>query len=166
MLRASTPAAAVVAALGLAPHPEGGHFRELHRSPLAVAGGRGPRAAFTTIHYLLAAGERSRWHVVDGAEEAWIFLAGGPLALHRYDPASDRTETIRLGSPLDRDTSVAVVPAGHWQAAEPLGAWGLVACTVAPGFEFRDFALCADLADRELVERAFAGPLAGLAYLR
>ena len=31
-----------------------------------------------------------------------------------------------------------VVPAGHWQAAESLGDWTLVGCTVAPGFQFAD----------------------------
>ena len=29
----------------------------------------------------------------------------------------------------------AIVPAGHWQAAETLGDWTLVGCTVAPGFQ-------------------------------
>lgn len=36
-----------------------------------------------------------------------------------------------------------VVPAGDWQAAEPLGAWTLVGCTVSPGFRFEGFELAA-----------------------
>ena len=32
-----------------------------------------------------------------------------------------------------------IVPAGQWQAAESLGEWTLVGCTVAPGFEFSKF---------------------------
>jgi len=32
-----------------------------------------------------------------------------------------------------------VVPAGAWQAAQSLGGWTLVGCTVAPGFEFSGF---------------------------
>jgi predicted cupin superfamily sugar epimerase len=35
----------------------------------------------------------------------------------------------------------AVVPAGTWQAAESLGAWTLVGCTVAPAFDFQGFEL-------------------------
>jgi predicted cupin superfamily sugar epimerase len=34
-----------------------------------------------------------------------------------------------------------LVPAGHWQAAEPLGGWVLVSCVVSPGFEFSGFEL-------------------------
>ena len=34
-----------------------------------------------------------------------------------------------------------VVPAGVWQAAEPLDNTVLVGCSVAPGFEFSDFEL-------------------------
>jgi hypothetical protein len=33
------------------------------------------------------------------------------------------------------------VPARAWQAAESLGDWTLVGCTVAPGFEFAGFEL-------------------------
>ncbi|HQF30909.1 MAG TPA: cupin domain-containing protein, partial [Hyphomicrobiales bacterium] len=32
-----------------------------------------------------------------------------------------------------------VVPAGVWQSATSLGAWTLVGCTVAPGFDFAGF---------------------------
>jgi predicted cupin superfamily sugar epimerase len=50
----------------------------------------------------------------------------------------------RLGLPevrLDRTTPQAVVPAGVWQAAEPVESAVLCGCTVAPGFEFEDFEL-------------------------
>jgi len=33
----------------------------------------------------------------------------------------------------------ALVPAHHWQSARSLGAYTLVGCTVAPGFEFGGF---------------------------
>ncbi|MDX2259545.1 MAG: cupin domain-containing protein, partial [Hyphomicrobiaceae bacterium] len=51
----------IIATLGLAPHPEGGHFRETFRDAFALPGGR---AASTAIYYLLRAGERSAWHRV------------------------------------------------------------------------------------------------------
>jgi hypothetical protein len=37
----------------------------------------------------------------------------------------------------------ATVPARAWQAAESLGDWTLVGCTVAPGFDFAGFELAA-----------------------
>ena len=70
-------AAAVIRALGLAPHPEGGHYRETFRDPRTDAAGR---PASTAIYYLLGAGETSEWHRVDAAE-AWHFHAGAPLVL-------------------------------------------------------------------------------------
>jgi predicted cupin superfamily sugar epimerase len=42
---------------------------------------------------------------------------------------------------------VYTIAAGNWQAARALGDYALVGCTVAPGFEFSDFALLADHAD-------------------
>ena len=71
-------AAHIIETLNLAPHPEGGWFRETFRDPHTVNG----RAASTAIYYLLAAGQRSHWHRVD-AVEAWHFHAGAPLTLGR-----------------------------------------------------------------------------------
>ena len=51
----------LIALLDLAPHPEGGHFRETFRD------GEG-RGHSTAIYFLLKAGEVSRWHRVDAAE--------------------------------------------------------------------------------------------------
>jgi predicted cupin superfamily sugar epimerase len=39
---------------------------------------------------------------------------------------------------------VSVVAADWWQAARPLGDYVLAGCTVAPGFEFEDFAFLSD----------------------
>ncbi len=129
-------AADVVRLLGLAPHPEGGHFRETFRD----AAGHGGRAASTAIYYLLAAGERSHWHRVDAAE-VWHWYAGAPLEL-ALSPDGRRTQTLRLGADLQAGESPqAAVPAGCWQSARSLGAWTLVGCTVAPGFEFSGFEL-------------------------
>lgn len=123
------PASAVIAALGLQPHPEGGHYRELWRDMPAD----GARGAGTAIHYLLAAGERSHWHRVDAAE-AWHWYAGAALELRIG------AETLRLGPDLGAgETTFALVPRGVWQAAAPLGAWVLVGCTVSPAFEFAGF---------------------------
>lgn len=124
----------IIRQLGLQPHPEGGHYRETFRdAPPAGA----TRAASTAIYFLLRAGERSRWHRVDAAE-VWHYYAGAPLKLDINQDA--RASTIRLGPDLAAgELPQAVVPAGAWQQAESLGAWTLVGCTVAPGFEFAGF---------------------------
>lgn len=131
-------AAQVIGLLGLAPHPEGGHFRETFRDPVTVdASGNAARAASTAIYFLLAAGEVSRWHRVDAAE-VWHWYAGAPLALTMADTGGRRE--VRLGPDLaGGERPQAVVPAGAWQQAASLGAWTLTGCTVAPGFEFRGF---------------------------
>ena len=128
---ATLPAAMVRAALGLAPHPEGGCYRELWRDAPAD----GARGAASSIHFLLAAGERSHWHRVDAAE-IWLWHAGAPLRLGigRRD--------VTLGPNLAGGEALqAIVPGGEWQAAESLGSWTLVSCIVAPAFDFAGFAL-------------------------
>jgi len=130
-------AAEVIRLLDLKPHPEGGHFRETFRDPYQIGGGR---AASTAIYFLLARGERSHWHRVDAAE-AWHWHAGAPLQLDLALP-SGRRERLNLGSDLPAgERPQAVVPSHAWQAAQSLGDWTLVGCTVAPGFEFAKFEL-------------------------
>jgi len=139
----SPRAAALIKRLNRAPHPEGGHYRQIYKSPARVQVARGERAALTTIYFLLAAGEQSRWHQVR-SEEAWHFYEGDPLELLVMDPGMTAVETIRLGSTAD-GARVHVVPADWWQAARPCGEYALVGCTVAPGFEFADFAFLTDV---------------------
>lgn len=140
-MSAADPAAALIARFGLAPHPEGGWYRRLYRSPTQVEGPRGARAAVTSIIYLLRGEERSCWHRV-GADEIWHFYDGAPLTLCHVDPEFDRVDETLLGV-ASAATPMAAVPAGHWQAARSNGAYSLVGCTVAPGFDFADFTLLA-----------------------
>ncbi len=129
----------VISLLGLLPHPEGGFYRETFRD-VAAGGGRG---ASTAIYFLLRAGERSHWHRVD-AVEMWHWHAGAPLNLHvaEGERGEDMVRTIRLGSALEQgEQPQGIVPPHAWQAAESLGAWTLVGCTVAPAFEFSGFEL-------------------------
>jgi predicted cupin superfamily sugar epimerase len=129
-------AADVIRLLDLRPHPEGGHYRETFRDQRHAADGR---ASSTAIYFLLAAGERSHWHRIDSVE-VWHWYTGAALALRIA--GSDGTATLRLGPDLAAgERPQAVVPAGAWQAAESLGAWTLVGCTVAPGFDFSGFEL-------------------------
>ena len=138
----------LVQTLGLEPHPEGGHFKEVYRSAVRVRRDDSERAALTTIFFLLQAGEYSRWHVV-ASDEAWHFYEGDALELLAFDPRSGKFSRSLLGSRSDSNAHVQVVPAGHWQAARPCGEYSLVGCTVAPGFEFSDFGFVAELAGHQ-----------------
>jgi predicted cupin superfamily sugar epimerase len=139
---------ALIDLLALAPHPEGGFFRETFRSPVSVARvdeptaiGGPTRSAATAIYFLLPAGAFSAWHVVR-SDEAWHHYDGAPLELHLIAP-DGAYSLVRLG----RDFAAGerpqhVVPAGWLQAARPAAAHHtLCGCTVSPGFEFADFAM-------------------------
>lgn len=156
------------------PHPEGGLYRELHRSSTEVIrGGDGERrSGLTLIAYLLREGEQSRWHRVRGSDELWHHGAGAPLDLWCLPPEGGTAIRLGLGPlefevpagiqapsgmellPLTEapdgcpdpsgDRPVQVIPAGCWQAARSRGAWSLVYCSVAPGFDFADFELLGD----------------------
>jgi predicted cupin superfamily sugar epimerase len=136
-----TRAEELIRALHLEPHIEGGHYRRIYESATRVAyGDAEQRAVATSIYFLLAAGELSRWHRVD-ADELWHWYEGQPLELLRFDPAEGVLTKHVLGPASRESAPVFVVPAGMWQCARPLGAYTLVGCTVAPGYEYRGFAL-------------------------
>lgn len=124
-------AAELLATLDLKKHPEGGYYRQVHKSPHEVdpRDGRPLRAALTAIYFLLPQGEISRWHRVR-SDEIWSHLEGAPVRLHLYDGTQATSAVVER---------MHVVPANVWQAAEPTGDYALVACFVAPGFEFEDF---------------------------
>jgi uncharacterized protein len=125
----------VIGLLDLKPHPEGGHYRETFRDPART--GQAERSVSTAIYFLLANGERSRWHRLDAAE-IWHYYAGAPLML--WLATQSGVKGVRLGADLlAGERPQAVVDAGVWQSAETLGGWTLVGCTVAPGFEFAGF---------------------------
>jgi uncharacterized protein len=138
-------AQALIDQLGLQPHPEGGFFREIYRSAGRVQpqDDRGPRSALTTIYFLLAAPTFSRWHRV-ASDEVWHLYEGGPLELRMSDPQLEQVDVVRLDQASATTGPVAVVPAGHWQAARSLGDYALIGATVGPGFEFADFEFLSD----------------------
>ncbi|HSQ69630.1 MAG TPA: cupin domain-containing protein [Steroidobacteraceae bacterium] len=133
---------ALVRALALEPHPEGGYFRETYRSGRLDTGGR---PAATMIYYLLPRGQVSRLHRID-ADEGWHLYLGGPLEIFEFDehdPDASPRITM-LGRDLEHGESPQhLVPAGRWfGAALGSGAhYALVGCTVAPGFDFSTFEL-------------------------
>ncbi len=127
----------IIRLLGMSPHPEGGHYVETYRAPADSDA----RAAMTAIYFLLQADEVSAWHRVDAAE-AWLWQAGGPLCLTISPPDGKGAESRHLGPDLRAgQRPQCIVPEGHWQAAETLGAWTLASCIVAPAFQFDGFEL-------------------------
>lgn len=123
----------VIAALGLGPHPEGGHYRETWADVSSSA-----------IYFLLCAGEESAWHRVRDRVEVWHLYAGSPLELDldAERPGSGTATTVVLGTDLGSgQRPQAVVPAGTWQRARTTGPWSLVGCTVSPPFSFDAFEL-------------------------
>ena len=126
----------VIRLLQLEAHPEGGYYRETFRDSKKI----GERSASTAIYFLLKQGEISRWHRIDSVE-VWHWYGGAPIRLQIRD-ADGPVETVLLGNDLLKsERPQAIVPAHAWQTAETLGAWTLVGCTVAPGFEFAGFQL-------------------------
>lgn len=136
-------AAELIQLLALQPHPEGGHYRRVFCSEETLTRPDGTtRPALTSIHFLLAEGEVSRWHRVL-SDEAWHFHEGSPLELFLMPPEGGPVSRLLLG-PADGETSpLRVVPAGWWQAARGLGGFTLAGCSVGPGFDFADFTLLA-----------------------
>ena len=127
----------VIARLQLAPHPEGGWYRETWAAPARD----GARPSGTAILFLLAHDERSHWHRVD-ATEIWHFHAGAPLELWIAPDADGPARRTLLGNDLGAGAKVqGIVPPNHWQAAQSRGDWSLVGCTVSPGFRFEGFEL-------------------------
>ena len=124
----------IIARLDLAPHPEGGHYRQTW-----VAQGPG-RPSGTCIYFLLRAGERSHWHKVD-ATEIWLYHAGAPLILSMAETEAGPARDHLLSPDLTEGEPQLIVPENHWQAARSTGAFTLVSCTVSPGFTFDGFTL-------------------------
>jgi len=141
--------------LELAPHPEGGYYRETYRapgrSPVPRSTGVVERSYSTAIFYLLPSDEVSALHRLQ-SDELFHFYDGSALTIHVLEAAGDYRR-VDLGPEVENGQRLqATVVAGSWFGAtvEQPRSYALVGCTVAPGFEFPDF----ELADRaELVRR-------------
>ncbi|MGJ8655144.1 MAG: cupin domain-containing protein [Akkermansiaceae bacterium] len=125
-------------------HPEGGRFKEVFRSGERVVrlGDGSERDALTHIYFSLRAGEVSKFHKVT-SDEVWNLYRGDGIRLYLWDGSSEEPRVVELSE--GEGVYCCVVPAGVWQAAEPVcdgdGEEVLVGCSVGPGFEFEDFEL-------------------------
>ncbi|MEM1373062.1 MAG: cupin domain-containing protein [Pseudomonadota bacterium] len=126
---------ALISLLDLAPHPEGGWYRQTWIEDPATG-----RPAGTCIYFLLKDQGASHWHRVD-ATEIWHFYAGAPLILSLSKDETGPAQDHMLGANLPAERPQIIVPKGHWQAARTTGSYTLVGCTVSPGFHFEGFEL-------------------------
>ena len=137
--------------LQLQPHPEGGFYKEVYRSPDLVQSSQNQkwRSAVTDIYFLLIKGQVSRFHKVCH-EEIWNFYEGAPLELIQVHPQTWQAQNIQLGLSETHPIYKHCIPPHFWQAAQSTGDFSLVGCTVAPGFDFEDFAFLENPAEQEL----------------
>lgn len=123
-------------------HPEGMKFAEIEGNEHRSVG-----------HWLFEPGSMSAFHRVHRCDEIWT-IHSGSLRLHVIDPTTGEHREVGLGMSVQfGERPVAMVPAGHWQAAElpdgvPL-AFGSNVC--APGFSYDAL----ELARREDLSAAF-----------
>ena len=125
----------------LVAHPEGGYYAVVFESEQSLMSPvvNKVRKALTHIYFLLLKGQVSLFHKV-AHDEIWNFYEGDPLKLIKYNVS--RVEEDIIGSGCS--DYVSIVEGGIYQAAESTGAFSLVGCSVAPGFEFEDFSFLRD----------------------
>ncbi|WP_075322293.1 cupin domain-containing protein [Acidithiobacillus albertensis] len=151
----------IIHQLDLQPHPEGGWYRRNFTSPEMVSTPRGDRPTLTSIFYLLAENQLSRWHMIPSTE-LWHLYKGAPLELIIYHTETHHLQKHILGNDLDAGQILqAIVPGKAWQCARSLGAFSLMGCIVTPGFDFRDFQFVRDLPGHVL---HFEGEMAALRH--
>jgi predicted cupin superfamily sugar epimerase len=141
----TSPAGRIIDLLGLQPHPERGYFLETYRASASVTSVThdGPRSASTAIYFMVTAEQPSTYLHRLLSDEVFHLYEGGPLEILRLHP-DGRWDVARLGMRLDQgERPQIVIPAGTWFGTELVAGAShcLVGCTVAPGFEFRDFEL-------------------------
>jgi len=138
-------AASLIKSLRLSAHPEGGYYKETHRSLHIVRSPhhRKARNAITDIYFLLVGCQPSRFHKVVH-DEIWHYYEGDPLKIIEINPKTFKMAKIVLGRNRNKAHYKHCVKGGVWQAAYSTGEYSLAGCTVAPGFDFSDFKFLKD----------------------
>ncbi len=130
--------------LELQPHPEGGWYREVYRSaeqhPAKGIDFPAGRNFCTAIYFMITKGNFSAFHRIK-SDETWHFYAGDALEIIEIDTAGNLKKTVVGSDVIAGNFLQYTVPAGTWFASHVFssGKYSLVGCTVAPGFDFRDF---------------------------
>ncbi|HQQ95422.1 MAG TPA: cupin domain-containing protein [Bacteroidia bacterium] len=151
-------AGSLIKSLKLQVHPEGGYYRETYRSDEVMHEGDLPerftssRCFSTAIYFLLENRDFSAFHRIR-SDETWHFYAGSALELYEITVSGKLKRTL-IGSDLESGEQFQyTVPFGSWFASRVKDGNGfaLLGCTVAPGFDFRDF----ELGDRHALVNEF-----------
>jgi len=131
----------------LQPHPEGGHYAREFQSETLVSTDRGMRAASSRILYLLSGHEFSCFHQLQIADETWHYIHGNSdLVIHELNSSTGYSSHIlNINNPLHTIESKSWFAASLFNPKHSNNSiadqYALCACTVAPGFDFRDFTL-------------------------
>lgn len=139
-------AAALIDALQLEGHVEGGFFRRSYEATKTprVDAGNGERFSMTSIYYLLtAAGPIGHFHR-NRSDIVHYFHLGDPIDYFLLHP-DGRLETVTMGPDPTRGQRLQLTVAGGiWKAsrltAGPIG-YGLISEAVTPGFDYADMTL-------------------------
>ncbi len=129
--------------LKLESHPEGGSYASTFRKEETVETDSGDRPLYTSIYFLLAEGEVSKFHQLK-SDELWYYHDGAPLTVHMITAEGAYTAA-KLGLAIEQgEQPQLLVPAGTIFGSSMSGMGGacsLVGCMVSPGFDFEDFKL-------------------------
>jgi uncharacterized protein len=140
--------------LKLQPHPEGGYYKETYRSEgITVVGEEQRQRSYSTaIYFLLLEDKFSAFHRIQ-SDELWHFYTGSSIHIYIIDHQGN-LQMMYLGNNIEAGEQFqAVVPAHCWFAARMVQphSYALVGCTVAPGFDFKDF----EMAERKNLIRQY-----------
>lgn len=139
----------LIETLGLQPHPEGGFYAEVYRSPQKMETENGFRNLATSIYFLLTSENISRFHQIK-SDEIWFYHEGSPLTVHVLSEKG--YEKLLVGPPTGSGhLPQQMVPEGvvFGSTIDEPESYSLVSCLVAPGFDFQDFIL---FTEAELLE--------------
>jgi predicted cupin superfamily sugar epimerase len=100
--------------LGLLSHPEGGFFKETHRSDIMIDMNTdsvkkrhnqpvqsGTRSIASSIYYLLEGKQVSIFHRLNNADEIRHFYAGSSLTIYSINEAKGKLNEFKLGYELE-----------------------------------------------------------------
>jgi predicted cupin superfamily sugar epimerase len=125
--------------LNLAPHPEGGFYRETYRSDQFAVGL--DRNLMTVIYFILTSDNASKFHRIK-SDEMWFFHAGSPLIVHTLDETGHHQHVLGMDFQTGEQPQLLVSKHTIFGSTVKLpNAYSLVSCVVAPGFDFHDFEL-------------------------
>lgn len=144
---ATAPSAdALIEALELTEHVEGGYFRRTyqadHRPTVATDGGE--RYLMTSIHYLLTQASPVGHFHCNRSDIVHYFHLGDPIRYYLLMP-DGRLEIVDMGADVVAGQRLQLtVPGGVWKASRlldgPCG-YGLISEAVSPGFDYADMRL-------------------------